>query len=147
MMNKFNIGDKVGVAIAFEDDDEIIHKENIFYFNDVKIVSKSDYDDEVFILDKIKINISTKNYSGFVPKTGYEFHFRNTKTNEFDYASAYHCYFFITENHLTKEDVDKFLTQIIDSKSKRIKYLEEELSKAKNELNECREYINEWSQS
>jgi hypothetical protein len=146
-MNKFNVGDKVGVVIAFEDDDDIIHKENIFYFNNVKIVSKSDYDDEVFVLDKIKINISAKNYSGFVPRTGYELHFRNTKINDLDYASSYQCYFFVTKTNLTKEDVNKFLTQIIDSKSKRIKYLEEELSKAKNELNECREYINEWSKS
>ena len=55
-MNKFNVGDEVGVVIAFEDDKNIIRKENIFYFNNVKIVSESDYDDEVLVLDKIKIN-------------------------------------------------------------------------------------------
>ena len=146
-MNKFNVGDEVGVVIAFEDDDNIIHKENIFYFNNVKIVSKSDYDNEVFVLDKIKINVPIENYSGWLPLTGYEFHFRNTQTNELDYASSYHCYFVVAKTNLTKEIVGKFLTQIIDSKSKRIKYLEEELSKAKNELNGCREYIDEWNKN
>lgn len=144
MMNKFNVGDEVGVLIAFEDDENIIHKENIFYFNNVKIVSKSDYDDEVLVLDKIKINVPIENYSGWLPLTGYEFHFRNTKINELDWASSYNCYFVVTQKNVTKEIVSKFLTQIIDSKSKRIKYLEEELSKAKNELNQCREYIDEW---
>ena len=130
------IGDKVNVGILFLNDELKGFSENLFFIKDVEIIDKSDYDEDVFILSKIKnIRPFRIDDDHFVPLTGYEFHFRKNRIDDVDYASSYGCYFIVSYENDENKLKYQLIQHIINDDKKRSNALKEELNNLDNEIN------------
>ena len=134
-MNNQFIEKEVNVLIFFKNDENKINIDNLFYIENVKIKSVSDYDDDVLVLEKIK-NINPIGDNFFVPRTGYEFHFRVNRFDDVDYASSYGCYFIVSFSNDENKLKNILIDHLIYDNNKRLKFLKEEMKQISDETND-----------
>jgi hypothetical protein len=141
-MSDYNVGDKVNIFIAFENQNNKITFENCFYVENITILEKLEHFENSYYcsLDFIQnIKPLTVSDGSFIPKSGYKLYFNPQRDIEF--APSYGaCFVVCKSNAVASENCKKILQNklfnyLIKDSEKRINALEIELKEEKENLN------------
>lgn len=114
------------VAIAFENDAELLEKDNFFIINNVKVVEESTGRCFDFILDK---NIKPINSSFFNSENEIGCAFTKNEEDKLNYNFSYKCYFIVSSALKGNELKNKLIDLIIEDKNKDILRLNTQIFK------------------
>lgn len=147
-MSDYNVGDKVNIFIAFENQNNKITFENCFYVENITILEKLEHFENSYYcsLDFIQnIKPLTVSDGSFIPKSGYKLYFNPKRDIEF--APSYGaCFVVCKSNAITSENCKKMLQNklfnyLIEDSTKRIKNLENELKFEREQIESCKQLI------
>lgn len=142
--NIMKVGDKVNLVVAFMNKDENFEKDNIFTFDNIKLIDTLYLRKDVFCTERLLIEVNNPHpiYT-YIPKLGFSFRIQEENLEKLDYEQSYFCYLIASiknDSYTLKHELIKLLVdqsyEELEDKKKKIIFLEKQINVLTKLLNE-----------